>query len=642
MTTPKVMESRRTLQTILFTDIVGSTERAIDLGDRGWRQVLKEHHAHVRREIRRFGGREIKTMGDGFMAAFGRPAQAIRCAWSIREMVRQLGLEVRSGVHTGEVEWHGKDLTGVAVHIGSRITNEADPGEILVSHAVREMETGAGFRFEDRGRRSLKGVPGEWRLYALRGLPAGPTFRTGRWVPEITTHHAWIAGGALLAILVLVASTYLVVRELSETRSPRPAVAATAAPGIAVLPFTVQGEDLEVMREGMVSLLSMTLDDIVGLRGISNRTILARWDEHTSSAGEVDLPSALAIAQDTGARYAVVGDAVSSGERMRLSAHIYEVESGEILGRVRIEGASDSIMSLVDRLSVDIVRVVLERKGDIPEIDLASLTTESHEALLAYLEGEVHFRHFDLTAAKEAYMRAIQVDSTFALAHYRLSNLYGWVEASNPILETQHIERAAELADRLPSREALLVRASYALNRSTLDEVDPLRRAVKSYPDDAEAWYLLGETYLHIPSSLAGNEEIDALFKRAVELDPKNARYLKHYVEFAWHFHGDSALAEERLGLYEQVAPRDAPWIDGARLAMVLAFGNAVAKKEAMDGLLFQDPDVIREATDFLAHPRYVAWSTALRRALYQRGIELDEFSCDLSARRSHSICFTR
>lgn len=636
------MKPRRSLQTILFTDIVGSTERAIQLGDHGWKQVLGEHHARVRREIRRFGGREIKTTGDGFLAAFGQPAQAIRCAWSIREVANQLGLEVRSGIHTGEVERRARDLEGVAVHIGSRIADQAEPGEILVSNAVREMETGAGFRFEDRGKRSLKGVPDEWRLYALRGLPAGPTFRTGRWVPEITTHHARIAGGGLLAILVLVASSYLVIRKPSDTRSPRPAVAATAAPGIAVLPFTVQGEGLEVMHEGIVSLLSMTLDGIAGLRGISNRTVLARWDEYTSSAMEVDLASALAIAQDTGARYAVVGDAVSSGERMRLSAHIYEVESGEILGRVRIEGTPDSLMSLVDRLSVHIVRVILEREGDIPEIDLASLATESHEALLAYLEGEVHFRHFDLTAAKEAYMRAIQVDSTFALAHYRLSDLYGWVEASNPILETQHIERAAELADRLPSREALLVRASYALNRSILDGVDPLRRAVKTYPDDAEAWYLLGETYLHIPSALADNEEIEALFKRAVELDPKNAKYLKHYVEFAWHFHGDSMLAAERLGLYEQVAPRDAPWIDGARLAMVLAFGNAVAKKEAMDGLLFEDPDVIHEAIDLLAHPRYAAWSTALRRALYQRGTELDELSCDASARSSHSICFTR
>ena len=142
------MRLRRSLQTILFTDIAGSTERARELGDQKWHELLDQHHSRVRREIRRFRGREVKSTGDGFLAAFPRPALAIRCAWAIREALRELDLEVRSGIHMGAVEHHGKDLGGIVIHVGARIASVADPGEILVSNAVRESELGSGFEFE--------------------------------------------------------------------------------------------------------------------------------------------------------------------------------------------------------------------------------------------------------------------------------------------------------------------------------------------------------------------------------------------------------------------------------------------------------------------------------------------------------------
>jgi class 3 adenylate cyclase len=160
-------EPERTLTTILFTDIVGSTERAAELGDARWRELLQAHDSTVRRELERNRGREIKTTGDGFLAGFDGPARAIRCACAIRDSVRELGIEVRAGVHTGECELLDGDLGGMAVHIGARVGACAEPGEVLVSGTVRDLVVGSGIEFVDRGERELKGVPGEWRLFAV-------------------------------------------------------------------------------------------------------------------------------------------------------------------------------------------------------------------------------------------------------------------------------------------------------------------------------------------------------------------------------------------------------------------------------------------------------------------------------------------
>ena len=156
------------LTTVLFTDIVGSTERAAALGDRAWRDLLARHHAVVRRELARFRGQEIDTAGDGFFATFDGPARAIRCAQAIVAGVAQLGLDVRAALHTGECELHDGKLAGIAVNIGARVASEAGSGEVLVSSTVKDLVAGSGIRFEDRGIRALKGIPGRWRLYAAR------------------------------------------------------------------------------------------------------------------------------------------------------------------------------------------------------------------------------------------------------------------------------------------------------------------------------------------------------------------------------------------------------------------------------------------------------------------------------------------
>jgi class 3 adenylate cyclase len=163
-----VARGDRVLATVLFTDIVGSTERASQLGDRAWRHLLDRHHAVVRRRLMQFRGDEIDTAGDGFFASFDGPGRAIECARALVADVRALGLELRIGVHTGECERHDGKLTGIAVPVGARVADAAQPGEVLVSSTVKDLVAGSGLEFDDRGVRELKGVPGEWRLFAVR------------------------------------------------------------------------------------------------------------------------------------------------------------------------------------------------------------------------------------------------------------------------------------------------------------------------------------------------------------------------------------------------------------------------------------------------------------------------------------------
>jgi class 3 adenylate cyclase len=161
-------EPDRVLATVMFTDIVGSTERAAELGDRRWAELLNRYYGTVRKELTAFRGREVSTAGDGVLATFDGPARAIRCACAVREGVRQLGLQVRAGLHTGECELMGDNVGGMAVHIGARVAATAKPGEVLVSSTVKDLVVGSGLQFGDRGAHTLKGVPGEWRLFLVQ------------------------------------------------------------------------------------------------------------------------------------------------------------------------------------------------------------------------------------------------------------------------------------------------------------------------------------------------------------------------------------------------------------------------------------------------------------------------------------------
>ena len=161
-------DTDRSLATVMFTDIVGSTQRADGLGDRRWGYLLEEHHARVRRLLDRFRGCEVDTAGDGFFATFDGPARAVRCACAIRDAVQEIGIEIRAGLHTGEVERKGRSVTGLAVHVGARAGALAQAGEVLVTSTVQMLVLGSGIGFADRGEHTLKGVPGQWHLFAVQ------------------------------------------------------------------------------------------------------------------------------------------------------------------------------------------------------------------------------------------------------------------------------------------------------------------------------------------------------------------------------------------------------------------------------------------------------------------------------------------
>jgi class 3 adenylate cyclase len=156
----------RRLATVLFTDIVDSTKRAAELGDRRWTSLLEDHYQRVRQQLPRFAGQEVDTIGDGFLATFDGPARAIRCALATIDANREIGLTLRAGLHTGECEHRGSDVSGIAVHIGARVAALAEPGEVLVSRTVKDLVAGSGLHFEDRGSHTLKGVPDDWQLFA--------------------------------------------------------------------------------------------------------------------------------------------------------------------------------------------------------------------------------------------------------------------------------------------------------------------------------------------------------------------------------------------------------------------------------------------------------------------------------------------
>ena len=182
----------RVLATVLFTDIVDSTRRAAEIGDRDWHALLDAHDAVVRSQLARFRGREVNTSGDGFLAMFDGPQRAIRCAMSIRDAVQALGIEVRAGLHTGECEVRGDDIGGIGVHIGARVSALAGANEVLVSSTLRDLVIGSGLEFEDRGAHELKGVPSEWRLFAVAlAVGFGEThFACGKRLCTRDTGHA--------------------------------------------------------------------------------------------------------------------------------------------------------------------------------------------------------------------------------------------------------------------------------------------------------------------------------------------------------------------------------------------------------------------------------------------------------------------
>jgi len=461
-------------------------------------------------------------------------------------------------------------------------------------------------------------------LERVQGVPATALPEVRGAAPASVRTRFKVRGRPRVTLLAVVAMVTFVA---IWPYGPRPADH-NAPPGIAVLPFSVQGEGFDLWREGMVSLLSTDMNGVGGLRTIDSRTVLARWNEQVPEGGEADRETALEVAQATGARYALLGSAVAIGPEVRLSAAIYDTEGGAQMGSVQVEGSPDSVLALVDRLAVQSLVVVLgQEASELPPIDLASVTTASIPALTAWLEAEALFRRGDFEAAIPAYERAVAADSTFALAFYGLGNANGWSEGDHADRTSEAFEQAMRWVDRLPPRKAALVRAIHAWQQSAFQEAeDLLQRLVRTYPDYAEAWFILGDLYHHqrgwIPVSV---EDAQRCFTRAAELDPEFAPYRVHTIDLAFAIDPDSAQAARLIEDYRRLASAEALHTRRLELGFDLAFGDQEHRDRALASLDTVDLQVLRHLPvgPPLTHPRFWPQLEAVYLAQERRGLAL-------------------
>ncbi len=412
-----------------------------------------------------------------------------------------------------------------------------------------------------------------------------------------------------LAAVLLGVIVFLAVRP-SET-SP------SAPPTLAVLPFEVHGAD-PAWREGMVDLLTTRLDGISDLHTISSRTVFARWHERVRDNPTPDLDRMLAVARATEARYALVGSAVGVGPTLRLTADVYQTTDGRAIGGATVEGPHEGVLSLVDRLSMELLRTLLTDAGPEPlRVDLASITTASVPALKAYLEGESRFRRSDFEGSIQAYTRAVAEDSTFALAHHRLALSYGYVAGSLSDLPAQQSELAARHLDRLPDREALLVRTSRAFEQGSVEAIELARRGVDLYPEDPQAWYLLGEVTYHLGApALVAHMAGDRALSRAVELDSLFLPAYIHLIHNAFVLHADSAMARRRMADFARRRGEPEQRVRNA-LAFDLAFGSPEAAARADRAVGDLTPRSARHiALNYLWHPAFLEAQAGILRTV--------------------------
>src|SRR5947199_1630369 len=353
---------------------------------------------------------------------------------------------------------------------------------------------------------------------------------------------------------------------------------APAMPGntLAVLPFRVAGPDSAVWREGLVDLLSINLDGAPGVRVIAPRTVLSRWNANVGRQADVaDQDAALGVARAVGARFALTGSLVGGSRSVRLSVGIRDLRRGTDLGIEQVEGSADSVPALVDRLTLLLLRAgLVPDSAALPAFDLARPTTTSLVALKAFLAGERFFRRAQPRQAEAEFKRAVAADSTFALAWYRLSAATGWTTSPHWPELSAFDSAALRFAERLPVREALVLKASAAVSEWRPDAITLLQDLVARYPEDAEAWYLLGDACFHLGhfSFLPLDSMVQPL-QRAIALDSSFSPAYLHLVEYAF-LQGDSATARTLIDRLRRMPP-ESPKPAGLTLAYALRGGTA-------------------------------------------------------------------
>jgi tetratricopeptide (TPR) repeat protein len=320
----------------------------------------------------------------------------------------------------------------------------------------------------------------------------------------------------------------------------------------------------------MVDLLTTNLQGVGGIKAVDPRLVLKRWagrDEGETGG----LEQGLALGRELDAGSVVMGSAVSTGERVRIAADLYAVTGGERLGRAQVDGPADSILPLVDRLSVALLRDVWRSREPLPSLDIGSLTTDSIAALRAYLQGERYYRRFALDSALVAYTRAVEVDSTFALAHLRRALVYGWTGGYGSPASHEAAEAGFRFAGRLPPRSRRLLEGYRAFEQGSPRAIDSMRAYVTEYPEDVEGWYTYGEALYHLRELVPNPPDtIIAAFDKVIARDSSLTPAVIHPMELTLMYR-DSA----RFGRYLRLFGRTAPpgHLAAHRVAGQLAWG---------------------------------------------------------------------
>jgi serine/threonine-protein kinase len=427
-------------------------------------------------------------------------------------------------------------------------------------------------------------VPGAWEI-DLGDVRESVT--RGR-LPHLTWGRALLGGAVAFALLFGLAGLAALLRDGTSPLGPDPAIAGPE-PGLAVLPFRVVGDDAGLWREGMVDLLSANLDGAVGVRTIAPRTVISRWRSAFVDDAEPADAEALDVARDVGARHALLGSMVALGGEVRLSARVHDLSTGRLEGEVQVRGDPDSVPALVDRLSLEVLRATpLAQPGRTPP-DVRSITTSSLDALKAYLAGEQLFRRARWEEARVEFTKAVEADSTFALALARLGTTMGWLAEG---VESQpYFDRAASLAHKLPEREAMLIEATApALWGDVIRRLEPFTRR---YPDDVEGWYQYGDALHHGGAQLLlPDDRFQTALRRATELDPAFGPAYVHLIEHAF-IDEDSARVARLQARQRRIDPASRETL-ATDLAMRLAWGDP----PELSGV---PPELLREVLSPLA-----------------------------------------
>lgn len=372
---------------------------------------------------------------------------------------------------------------------------------------------------------------------------------------------------------------------------------------LAVMPFTTSGPETDVWQEGMMSMLTTNLDGMGGLQAVSPRTVLARIREIGAVGTDLDLQQTLQTARATGAAQALVGSVVSTGETVRITAELYDTETGDVRGRLRVEGEADNFLQLVDQFTVQAVeasRSAGEGRDVLPVPELSALTTTSLPALRAYLAGEALYRQMQIRAAMRQFERAVALDSTFAMAHLRLVLASDWAGVTDPadvedleekeqalrIDQLDHTRKAQRHGQRLPPREMALLEsaAAYTVDYEIPETIGILRRGAESHPTDPELWYQFGETQAVHPASMptaqpAARQDGLGALRRALALDSTLTPVYPRLIEPAIA-RGDTVEAWRLLAAYDRHDGQDGEtqWSRSMRAALALAYGDSAAQ----------------------------------------------------------------